>query len=600
MPYIGSLLFSFILYCLSPFPWWQKTVVTQSEFILLPALTGCLSIAFTSYKLLKKNSIRLSIIDISVLILFLYIVLSSFFSPVKSDVIAINTYYSPFIFYCIFRVWLPPKAVWSFVYILITAVLLQICFDMFMALPQSIGTRASFFNSGLFGGFIAIGTIASVSVLLHSPLIRGSSKIKSNIFRMIFRVILILVTCLEFYYIYKTGSRASVIAVCICLPVLFVSAIKKSSPIHLLIRKYRLPVFLAFAILILGIGCCAYIIRPASADGRLLIWSAGLEMIKDKPVLGHGTGGFRQNYMSYQAVYLERHKDSDFSLRAADSGLAFNESLKIAVEYGITGYIIALILLGLAFTAAGNKGNVYGKELHVLKIILLAIAVFGMFSYPGESFRFRLVFVICLAFISGMSSKIRVIHITSGSKLAFFVVSGFIFTACCSQAINFYKFNKACHRLDYIYRQDGVLPNQVVGLLDSLYPELKHTVQYLSYYDEILIKTGNYKQALRINKQWEACFASSSQQLGKGISCDSLGLHEIADSAYIMASRMMPVLIKPHYLLAKSYYRQKRYGEALSHARIAINKGYREYTPEIYYMRKEMQGLIRRLREESP
>lgn len=37
-----------------------------------------------------------------------------------------------------------------------------------------------------------------------------------------------------------------------------------------------------------------------------------MDMIADKPVWGHGVGGFNINYMYYQANYFARHPESRY------------------------------------------------------------------------------------------------------------------------------------------------------------------------------------------------------------------------------------------------------------------------------------------------
>ncbi|MDR2286134.1 MAG: O-antigen ligase family protein, partial [Prevotellaceae bacterium] len=44
-----------------------------------------------------------------------------------------------------------------------------------------------------------------------------------------------------------------------------------------------------------------YFLKKDSADGRLLIWQTTWNMIKDKPLTGHGYGAFNAQYMLYQA-----------------------------------------------------------------------------------------------------------------------------------------------------------------------------------------------------------------------------------------------------------------------------------------------------------
>ena len=77
---------------------------------------------------------------------------------------------------------------------------------------------------------------------------------------------------------------------------------------------------------------------PTSAGSdRLVIWQAGLEMLKDKPLLGTGIGTFWLVYPKYRS-------DSD------DSGgfHAHNDYLQLAIEAGLPGaFLFVLIIISL-------------------------------------------------------------------------------------------------------------------------------------------------------------------------------------------------------------------------------------------------------------
>lgn len=63
-------------------------------------------------------------------------------------------------------------------------------------------------------------------------------------------------------------------------------------------------------------------------------------MIHDKPLTGFGKGGFAANYLYYQADYMKSFASPEERRLAGSTHLAFNESLRITVEYGLIGLII--------------------------------------------------------------------------------------------------------------------------------------------------------------------------------------------------------------------------------------------------------------------
>lgn len=65
-------------------------------------------------------------------------------------------------------------------------------------------------------------------------------------------------------------------------------------------------------------------------------------MIKDKPIWGHGYGAFQAKYMDCQAEYFKNITNSKFELLADNIKHPFNEFVKVAVEFGMTGLVIVL------------------------------------------------------------------------------------------------------------------------------------------------------------------------------------------------------------------------------------------------------------------
>jgi O-antigen ligase len=73
--------------------------------------------------------------------------------------------------------------------------------------------------------------------------------------------------------------------------------------------------------------------------------------LKDKPIAGYGKGGFKANYMNYQAKYFEEHPNSKFSMLAGITDRPFNEYIGLIVNYGFTGFVLFLSILYLLIKA---------------------------------------------------------------------------------------------------------------------------------------------------------------------------------------------------------------------------------------------------------
>ena len=102
-------------------------------------------------------------------------------------------------------------------------------------------------------------------------------------------------------------------------------------------------------------------------------------MIADRPFLGWGNNGFDAFYMPYQADYFMRNPESSFLLLADNLSHPFNEFLWFAVQYGIAGLILLLLMLGWILK---NVFKSCDKRKKLWISLYSVLVVWGMFSYP--------------------------------------------------------------------------------------------------------------------------------------------------------------------------------------------------------------------------
>ena len=127
-----------------------------------------------------------------------------------------------------------------------------------------------------------------------------------------------------------SGSRSGMLAVCAvclaCLPTRWTSI--------------RRPLALALLAVIAAASVFLYHYKKDSADGRLLIWQCTWELIKERPLAGHGPGGFQAHYMDAQADYFRAHPDSPYARLADDVKAPFNEYLGLLADFGLAGGLV--------------------------------------------------------------------------------------------------------------------------------------------------------------------------------------------------------------------------------------------------------------------
>ncbi|PSL46534.1 O-antigen ligase [Chitinophaga niastensis] len=168
--------------------------------------------------------------------------------------------------------------------------------------------------------------------------------------------------------------------------------------------------FLA-AIFIILIPCSFFIyrLRPASVEGRLLVWKISLQMLKDKPLTGHGIESFKYSYPNYQIAFFKSGKATETERFLSDEVTGtFNEPLQLSCELGITGILIIILLLVSIFKAVpprvfreNARPVVYRVSITGARGALLAFILFSLFSYPFSLPELTLVFFTLLALANG-------------------------------------------------------------------------------------------------------------------------------------------------------------------------------------------------------
>ncbi len=147
----------------------------------------------------------------------------------------------------------------------------------------------------------------------------------------------------------------------------------------------RLKITFAFiaAGMITAGGCFLYTYKPASADGRLLIWRVSSGMIAERPLAGHGIGSFAGEYMFRQAAYFRAHPDSRYADVADNVYKPFNEAIGVWCEQGLVGLLLCLGVLAVLFFGR-DPARPPGPGEKACRAGLLALLVFSLFSYPAD------------------------------------------------------------------------------------------------------------------------------------------------------------------------------------------------------------------------
>lgn len=273
-------------------------------------------------------------------------------------------------------------------------------------------------------------------------------------------------------------------------------------------------------------GCYRY--KKVSADVRLLIWTAGMEMVADAPWCGHGVGSFPMQYMDYQGEWLARHPGSRFHALADNNIQAFSEPLSLLCEQGVVGGVLAAVLVTMALS--GTRFRHYSS-------VLLALGVFSCFSYPTDVFALKMLFPM----LTGTLSCRRVLFAFTPDRRWMAVV-------CCMLLLCSGGAGRAVvqhYRDAFRHLTDGVAMEEVCPL--------PYHQRYMARYAKCLLERGEEEKYCQIADSGSFPFVTSVVYCDLGMAYHSCGNKQKAEEILLRAYRMVPPKILPRFCLFKLY-----------------------------------------------
>lgn len=444
--------------------------------------------------------------------------------------------------------------------IVVSALSLWLAYESVLGIMQLLGIAVShnsmcpmtggFANSGPYGGFLAV-CIAVVfaaawrwrdSVNLYDRILFWLSSVSG---------------CLGIVVLPASMSRAGLIALAVS-GVVF--ALTKTE-IKSYLRSHKwLP--LSVVAVSLAIGAGAFCLKKDSALGRFHIWEMELRAIADKPLTGHGYGNALGSYGDAQAEYFEGEERGQERVRIAGCPeYAFNEYLRLGMEFGILGLLlsVAVIVLGTMMLCHSDSSLTFG---------LVAWGTFAMASYPLAVWQLRLLLAVFLGAAIGVSVKV-------GKKGRLILVPALVCLSVGSMLV-WLPENKHRKEAESKWLEERRFTNfgifdGMAGRLAILYPQLRRNFRYLYDYGYALHKECRYEESNVILR--EGALISSDPMFYNiiGKNHEALGDYELAERNYIHAHNMVPSRLYPYILLMEMKERQGNTEQALAYARKALS-----------------------------
>ena len=329
-----------------------------------------------------------------------------------------------------------------------------------------------------------------------------------------------------------------------------------------------------------------YIIRPSSANGRLLIWKVSWEMMKDRPLTGFGKGGFEANYLYYQARYMTENANEEEKYLAGNTHIAFNEPLRIGVEHGILGLTVYLLFIFILSIYAPHKKTL---SIRILKTILLAVALQGLFSYPNLMFPVMNISVIALALLSKSIRQIQTFPIP------ILYIKAVLTVAILALALPVFNRYSAYHKL-YTGIQERSFYNQP-HQLTLLVQQLQDDNAVLTYYCNVMQRANDDKETWLMISELEKRHPTPSLFITKGDLLQKQNKLNKAETAYLIAINMVPSKQKAKGRLVFLYKRMGKQEKAKRLAHQLLTEKVKNYGFETFELHEKLKKEFPELNE---
>lgn len=406
---------------------------------------------------------------------------------------------------------------------------LQLC-DVVDSGHPRYPVTGSFYNPGPYGCFI--GCLLPLAVSMYID------KHDNKFIKIIAGAYILICALLLPGGMSRTGWISAAIGIAIVLIGTNINKLRRLTNL----RKIALANVVLVIVVAGGIG--AYVLKPDSADGRLLMWKIAANATTYSPMSGVGWENVAGTYGDAQEAYFSSGiATAHEEMLAGTPAYVFNEYLQIAIAYGIPSAILfAIILVSTAIIYWRHQG--YGLSGLTVAIMTVAFA-----SYPLQFWAFKILIgvtiVAALFMLENQVLKVLAIFIWVMTWLCFCITA---------QPIDISTEFSQAQRAQRIGHYDE--SNQTLS--------------------EILPKTSD---PMPINIM--------------GRNYQTMGVRDSAEICFQRSAVRVPNRVYPHYLLMKLYAEMPSDSVKMRHqAEIILTKQPKKHSTAIEEMRQEARRLL--------
>ena len=379
--------------------------------------------------------------------------------------------------------------------------------------------------------------------------------------------------------VFLSGSRAGIVSIVAICTIFFYSRF---------ICKGIWNYLLSGGLILLLV--CSYWMKKDSADGRMLIWQCGINMVKESPWIGHGIGSFEAHYMDYQAEYFKVHgQQSRFAMLADNVKQPFNEYLGVLLNFGIIGLLIlAAIIFFLFYCYKQNVTN----EKRIALYVLISIGIFSLFSYPFTYpytwiIVFLSVFIITREYIKDFLAVEWRRNVIGVLVLGCSLIGAYKLVERIQAELEWGKISKLALCGSY---------NKALPSYEKLKTSFVDNPYFLYNYAAVLSENKQYEESMEVALQCRQYWADYDLELLIGELYQSLKKKEQAEMYYNKAALMCPSRFLPFYKLFYLYKENEEKELMYNMAELIVNKPMKIRTSSILMMKREMKRELIRIK----
>ena len=333
------------------------------------------------------------------------------------------------------------------------------------------------------------------------------------------------------------------------------------------------------------VGIVLYLLKQDSADGRLLVWQSALHSWCCSPVWGVGIGGFPKAYSDGMESLYHATADINQLMSADVVEYAFNDLLKVLVEQGIVGLLLALTTIGVLLY------HLYRCS-RPLFLGMTALLLFSLFSYPMEQFPYRILVVLVAAY-----AESTVAHAQKSSTthrwlplcaLLLVPLAWGVYRQVGKRVDMDKEYKMFSHMNDQVFIQDFY----------DLLPYGQDDPAYLFRFGKLLQAHGRYTDSNAMLRRGTAISSDPMFYVLVGNNYTAQGYYEEAEAAYWEAYRRMPNRLYPLYQLMTLYHTMGDRERTKEMAHRVLEKREKVASPATKEMKERAKKLLKLLEYE--